>query len=60
MIEHIEDDRAFVAQAYRLLKPGGVFYLTTPNARVIPHVNPDHVRQYTAEMFEADAGVVVR
>ena len=49
VIEHIEDDATFVQQAYRLLRPGGVCYLTTPNGIAIPRRNPDHVRHYTKQ-----------
>ncbi len=30
VIEHIEDDAAFVAEIARILQPGGLFYLTLP------------------------------
>jgi SAM-dependent methyltransferase len=50
VIEHVVDDAAFVAQAFRVLRPGGFLYLTTPNGDYIknepPHHNPDHVRHY--------------
>ncbi|MCP3958350.1 MAG: methyltransferase domain-containing protein [bacterium] len=52
-IEHVVDDQAFVRQAERLLKPGGWFYLTTPNGDYVlnepPNRNPDHVRHYTRD-----------
>ncbi len=49
VIEHVQEDSLFVEKAYRVLKPGGVFYLTTPNGVTVPNRNPDHLRHYTAE-----------
>ena len=50
VIEHVPDDRAFVAQIARVLRPGGWMYLTTPNGDYIknepPNHNPDHIRHY--------------
>lgn len=34
VIEHVEDQRAYMRLAAQLLKPGGAFILTTPNAKV--------------------------
>lgn len=31
VIEHVHDPKSVLAEAYRLLKPGGVLYLDTPN-----------------------------
>lgn len=51
VIEHVEHDDTFVAQVARVLKPGGWFYLTTPNGDYVkneaPNYNPDHRRHYT-------------
>ena len=47
VIEHIEEDERFVRSVHRLLKPGGAFYLTTPNGVAVRNTNPDHVRHYT-------------
>lgn len=53
VIEHVLEDRAFVEQVYRVLKPGGFAYFTTPNGDYIrnepPNYNPDHVRHYTRQ-----------
>jgi len=46
VIEHIEDDRTFLAELYRVLKPGGVMILTTPNRLMSLTRNPWHVREY--------------
>lgn len=51
VIEHIEDDAAFVAEIHRVLKAGGYLYLTTPNraTRLKPGQKPwnrFHKREY--------------
>lgn len=53
VIEHIEDDHAFVAEIHRVLKPGGKFIVTTPNITMSITRNPWHVREYT--IVELDA-----
>jgi SAM-dependent methyltransferase len=49
-IEHIEDDRGFLAELRRILRPAGPLLLSTPNKeRTSPHGEPDnpwHVREY--------------
>ena len=47
VLEHVEDDAAFVRNACRVLRPGGVFLMTTPNGDFVPNTNPDHKRHYT-------------
>ena len=51
VIEHIEEDAAFVAEVHRVLKPGGRFIVTTPHAPMSLTRNPWHVREYTAEQL---------
>ncbi|MDD4778690.1 MAG: methyltransferase domain-containing protein [Fermentimonas sp.] len=52
-IEHIEQDRAFIKEIKRVLKPEGLFILGTPR-KVGEHViNPYHVREYSYEELEA-------
>lgn len=48
VIEHIERDALFVAEARRVLRPGGMLILSTPNAPMSLTRNPWHVREYTA------------
>jgi SAM-dependent methyltransferase len=46
VIEHIKNDRLFVARIAQLLKPGGTLLLTTPHAPMSLTRNPFHVREY--------------
>jgi SAM-dependent methyltransferase len=52
-IEHIDDDAAYLAEIRRVLRPGGLLLLSTPNKEVnSPHgppANPWHVREYRLE-----------
>lgn len=47
VLEHVEKDFDFLQNVYRVLRPGGMFLMTTPNGDSIPvpH-NPDHKRHY--------------
>ena len=50
VIEHIENIDNFVGEALRVLKPGGIFYLSTPNFRFCYksfYNDPTHVRPFT-------------
>lgn len=49
VIEHIVDDAALVREVARVLRPGGRFVLTTPNAPMSLTRNPWHVREYRAD-----------
>lgn len=50
VLEHVAQDRRFLEQVHRVLKPGGWFFMTTPNGDCVrnlaPHYNPDHLRHY--------------
>ena len=48
VIEHIEDDMTFVREVARVLRPGGKFVVSTPNAPMSITRNPWHVREYKA------------
>lgn len=49
VIEHIEDDNLFLKEIQRVLKPGGIALLTTPNRPKSLSRNPWHIREYTAQ-----------
>ncbi|MEQ8239368.1 MAG: class I SAM-dependent methyltransferase [Cyclobacteriaceae bacterium] len=49
VIEHIKNDRLFLEEIYRLLKPGGTALLSTPNIKMTLSRNPWHEREYTNE-----------
>ncbi len=53
VIEHIEEDEALVKEIHRVLKPGGVLVLTTPNRTMSLTRNPWHVREYTPDELKA-------
>lgn len=38
VIEHVENDTAFMTEAFRVLKPGGTIALGTPNRQRLSHV----------------------
>jgi 2-polyprenyl-3-methyl-5-hydroxy-6-metoxy-1,4-benzoquinol methylase len=47
VIEHIQDDKFFLEDIHRVLKPGGTLLLTTPNKLMSLSRNPWHIREYT-------------
>jgi SAM-dependent methyltransferase len=46
VIEHIQNDGLFLKEIHRVLKPGGVALLTTPNRSMSLSRNPWHIREY--------------
>ena len=52
VIEHVEDDTSFMHHLHRVLRPGGIAYLTTPNGDLMPIPAPQHVRHYTAAQMK--------
>lgn len=58
-VEHVEDDRGFLGEVARVLKPDGLFISSTPNRSVTnPGAglfdrpwNPFHVREYTPQEY---------
>jgi len=53
VIEHIKDDRKFLEEIWRVLKPGGKAIITTPNKKKSLTRNPWHIREYTASELKA-------
>ena len=51
VIEHIKDDKTYLKEIFRVLKPGGIALLTTPNIKLSLSRNPWHIREYTASQL---------
>lgn len=51
-IEHLEEQQRAVAEARRVLRPGGMLLLSSPNRGEYPPGNPFHVRELTADELE--------
>ena len=49
VIEHIKDDEAFLIEIKRVLKPGGLAIVTTPNINFTLTRNPWHQREYQCD-----------
>ena len=58
VIEHIKDDRKFLEEMWRVLKPGGKAIITTPNIKKSVTRNPWHIREYTADELKALVSLV--
>jgi SAM-dependent methyltransferase len=52
VIEHIQDDKAYMSEIHRVLKPGGKFIFTTPNRLMSLTRNPFHIREYIQSDYE--------
>jgi ubiquinone/menaquinone biosynthesis C-methylase UbiE len=48
VIEHIKNDKLYLEEIKRVLKPGGKALITTPNIKKTLTRNPWHIREYTA------------
>src|SRR5688572_30783188 len=55
VIEHIQDDLLFLKEIHRVLKPGGIALLTTPNRSMSLSRNPWHIREYLPHELKAIA-----
>ncbi|WP_439487879.1 class I SAM-dependent methyltransferase [Algoriphagus sp.] len=51
VIEHIADDRLFLEEIHRVLKPGGKAVISTPNINHTLSRNPWHEREYTPQQL---------
>jgi ubiquinone/menaquinone biosynthesis C-methylase UbiE len=60
VIEHIKDDSLFLKEIHRVLKPGGMALLTTPNLSKSLSRNPWHIREYTSDQLTALAKTIFR
>lgn len=56
VLEHVEDDRAFVERLHGIVQPGGLLYLTVPSFQwlwSISDVDAMHFRRYTRRSLAA-------
>ncbi len=60
VIEHIEDDVLFLKEIHRVLRPGGVALITTPNRRMSLSRNPWHIREYLPDQLKSLAATIFR
>ncbi|WP_339877121.1 class I SAM-dependent methyltransferase [uncultured Algoriphagus sp.] len=51
VIEHIPNDKLFLEEIYRVLKPGGKAVISTPNVNHTLSRNPWHEREYTPQQL---------
>ena len=58
VIEHIKNDKLFLQEIRRVLKPGGRALISTPNIKKTLTRNPWHIREYTADELTRLAGDV--
>jgi len=55
VLEHIHDPNNFLTECYRILKPGGLIFLSTPNFALCYkffYDDPTHVRAYTPKSLK--------
>lgn len=58
VIEHIEEDKELLEEMHRVLRPGGIAIISTPNIIWSLTRNPWHIREYTAkELIELTESV---
>lgn len=60
VIEHIQNDRLYLQEIHRVLKPGGIALLTTPNRKMSLSRNPWHIREYLPAELAAMAGKIFK
>ncbi len=58
VIEHIKDDLTFLREIARVLKPGGLALITTPNIKFTLTRNPWHKREYQSHELQELAEAV--
>lgn len=60
-IEHLKEDKSFLQSLHKVLKPGSILLISSPNEDLVPYENnpffiggknPDHYRHYRTSEFE--------
>lgn len=51
VIEHIKNDKLYLKEIHRVLKPGGRAFISTPNTYFSLSRNPWHIREYTPDQL---------
>lgn len=58
VIEHIQNDSFYLKEIHRVLKPGGIALITTPNRKMSLSRNPWHIREYlSSELASLASGI---
>ena len=55
LLEHLYDPSILISEAYRILKPNGIFVLSTPNWRYTMRIffdDPTHIHPYTVKSLK--------
>lgn len=47
VIEHLKNPEKLILESYRILKPGGICIISTPNKKTSYGDNPYHIREFT-------------
>jgi SAM-dependent methyltransferase len=53
VIEHVDGQDGVIAELARVLAPGGVLAISSPNRGVYPSGNPHHLHEFTSEELRA-------
>lgn len=51
VIEHIQDYKKYLAEIQRVLRPEGVYILSTPNGAIKRPPNPQHIQEFNLQEF---------
>lgn len=67
VLEHIEDDSAVIAELFRLLKPGGLLFVTVPAFQILWGAHDEiyghkrrYLKKYIVKKFELNNMIVIK
>jgi 2-polyprenyl-3-methyl-5-hydroxy-6-metoxy-1,4-benzoquinol methylase len=60
VIEHIRNDSLFLKEIHRVLRPGGIALITTPNRKMSLTRNPWHIREYLPDELRTLAASIFK